>query len=199
MENNEKVLTPEESLQLISRTIASIKDDFRRDNYYFILWGWVVSLASISQFAMLRVLISMKSYEHLNLYSFLIWGIMIAIGISLQYYHELKSKPRIARGHMGKFFNILWQCSGAAIIIALLISQKLHTYPSPFILLIVGIATLISGRLINFKPLIYGGIAFFIFAVTASFINNEYQLLIFTAAIVAGYIIPGYMLKYSKV
>jgi hypothetical protein len=199
METNDKVLTPEESLQLISKTIAGIKENYKKDNYYFILWGWIVSLAGVSQFAMLRVLISMKSYEHLNLYSCLIWGIVIAIGVSLQYYHELKSEPRITISHLGKFFNILWQCNGAAIIFAVFISLKLHTYPSPFILIIVGAATLISGRLIKFKPLIYGGIAFFVFAVIASFINNEYQLLIFTAAIITGYIIPGYMLKNSKV
>jgi hypothetical protein len=198
METNDKVLTPEESLQLISRTIAGIKENYKKDNYYFILWGWIVSLASISQFAMLRILISMKLYENLNLYSFLIWGFFIGIGISLQYYHIFKQESRIATGHLGKFFKILWQCSGVAIILAVLISVKLHVFPNPFVLTIAGLSTLVSGRLIRFKPLIYGGIAFFVFAVGASYFNNEYQLLIGAAAIVTGYLIPGYILKHSK-
>jgi hypothetical protein len=198
METNDKVLTPEESLQLITKTIASIKENYKKDNYYFILWGWMVTLASVSQFAMLRILISMKSYENLNLYSFLIWGIIIAVGVFLQYYHILRKESLDATGHMGKFFKILWQSSGIAIILAVLISIKLHVFPNPFVLTIAGLATLVSGRLINFKPLIFGGISFFVFAIAASFYNNEYQLLIGAAAIIAGYIIPGYMLKHSK-
>jgi hypothetical protein len=198
METNDKVLTPEESLQLITKTIASIKENYKKDNYYFILWGWMVTLASVSQFAMLRILISMKSYENLNLYSFLIWGIIIAVGVFLQYYHRLRKESLDATGHMGKFFKILWQSSGIAIILAVLISIKLHVFPNPFVLTIAGLATLVSGRLINFKPLIFGGISFFVFAIAASFYNNEYQLLIGAAAIIAGYIIPGYMLKHSK-
>jgi hypothetical protein len=196
---NEKKLSPEESLELISKTIAGIKENYKHDNYYFILWGWIVLMASISQFAMLRVLILIKSYEHINLYSFLIWGLLITIGFCLQYYHILRKEPNIVTGHLGKFFKILWQCSGVAIILAVLFSLKLHVYPNPFVLTIAGLATLISGRLISFKPLIFGGIAFFALGIAASFINNEYQLLIGAAAIVTGYLIPGYMLKYSKV
>jgi hypothetical protein len=198
MKTNDKVLTPEESLQLITKTIASIKENYKKDNYYFILWGWIVSLASVSQFAMLRILISMKSYENLNLYSFLIWGILIGVGIILQYYHIFGKEPRIITTQLGKFFKILWQCCGMAIILAVLISIKLHVFPNPFVLTIAGLGTLISGRLISFRPLIYGGIAFFVFAVAASFFNNEYQLLIGAVAIVTGYLIPGYILKHSK-
>ena len=198
MENNEKVLTPEESLQLISRTIASIKEDFRRDNYYFILWGWVISLACILQFTMLRALISIKAYEHLNLYSWIIWGILVAIGTALGYRHRSGKDTGIIKSHTGKFFIILWQTSGVAMVLAVLISLKYHIIPGPFILTITGLATLISGRLISFKPLIYGGIAFFAFAAAASFLNNEYQLLISASAIIVGYLVPGYMLKSSK-
>jgi len=198
METNDKVLTPEESLQLISQTIAGLKENYKKDNHYFILWGWIVSLASISQFAMLRVLISMKAYDHLNLYSWLIWGILIATGISLQNYYKFRNGQRTVKSHLGKFFTILWQCSGAAIVLAVIISVNLHVYPNPFVLIIAGLATLISGRLIRFKPLIYGGIAFFAFAIAASFFNNEYQLAICSAAFVTGYLIPGYILKYSK-
>jgi hypothetical protein len=147
---------------------------------------------------MLRVFISMKAYEHLNLYSWLIWGILVAIGISLNYQHRSGKEASIVKGHIGRFFRILWETSGAAMLLAVLLSLKLHVYPGTFILTIAGLATLISGRLISFKPLIYGGIAFFAFAIAASFLNNEYQLLISAAAIITGYLVPGYMLKSSK-
>jgi hypothetical protein len=40
MENEKQSFTPEESLELISRTIASYKSSYKRKNYYFLLWGW---------------------------------------------------------------------------------------------------------------------------------------------------------------
>jgi hypothetical protein len=198
MENEEKMLTPEESLQLITRTIEGIKENFKQDNYYFILWGWIVSIASILQFAMIRILIIMNNPELIKLYSWLLWGILFAFGIALQFNHIRRKIASKTKSQLGKFFKILWQCSGIALVLAVIISQKLHVFPNPFVLTIAGLATLISGRLINYKPLIFGGIAFFIFAVAASFITNEYQLLIGTAAIITGYLVPGYLLKNTK-
>jgi hypothetical protein len=55
-----------------------------------------------------------------------------------------------------------------------------------------------TGFIIRFKPIIYGGIIFWIFSIVSVFILNEYQLVIYAVAMVLGNIIPGYMLKYSK-
>ena len=65
-------------------------------------------------------------------------------------------------------------------------------------LLIAGLATTTSGLLIKFKPLIIGGIAFFIFSIATTFVSNEYLSLITGAAIICGYLIPGYFLKSAK-
>jgi hypothetical protein len=66
-------------------------------------------------------------------------------------------------------------------------------------LLITGIATTTTGLVIKFKPLILGGITFFIFSIAATFVSNEYISLIVCVAIICGYIIPGYFLKSAKV
>ena len=65
-------------------------------------------------------------------------------------------------------------------------------------LLIAGIATTTSGLLIKFKPLTLGGMAFFIFSIATAFVSNEYIALITGAAIVCGYLIPGYLLKSAE-
>jgi uncharacterized membrane protein YgaE (UPF0421/DUF939 family) len=66
-------------------------------------------------------------------------------------------------------------------------------------LLIAGMATTTSGLLIKYRPVILGGMAFFVFSIAATFITNEYISLIVFGAIICGYLIPGYFLKSAKV
>ena len=65
-------------------------------------------------------------------------------------------------------------------------------------LLIGGIATTTTGLAIKFKPLIFGGMSFFIFSIASTFVTNEYLALVVCAAIICGYLIPGYFLKAAK-
>jgi hypothetical protein len=196
---NEKKFTPEESLQLISQTIAGYKSTQKSKNYYFLLWGWVVALACISHFALLRILLRMEMYTNIGTYSWLLWVLFVFAGLSIQFVHiyRLKQKIRV-RSHLEKYMSILWQVSGAAMIIAGAISYILHIYPGPLVFTIAGLATLVTGLQTQFRPLIVGGIILLGSAVTASFFLNEYQLLINAGSIVCGYLIPGYMLKSSK-
>ncbi len=199
METEKQSFTPEESLELISRTIASYKSSYKRNNYYFLLWGWIISLASISHFAILRLLLKNEAYDNINLYSILNWGIFVLAGILIQYLHIYKVKRETkVTSHLEKYMSVLWQVGGASMILAGLISMKLHIYPVPFILTIAGFATVVTGVQIKFKPLFYGGLFMFIAAAVSTFFQNEYQLLINAAALVAGYLIPGYMLNSVK-
>lgn len=70
--------------------------------------------------------------------------------------------------------------------------------PFTFTMLIGGVGTLVSGLNLRFRPLIIGGILFFISAVTSIFIAEEYRPLVHGIAVIIGYLIPGYLLKYSK-
>jgi hypothetical protein len=65
-------------------------------------------------------------------------------------------------------------------------------------LLIAGIATTTTGLLLKFRPVIIGGMAFFLFSIATTFVPNEYNALLTSAAIVCGYLIPGYFLKSAK-
>ena len=63
----------------------------------------------------------------------------------------------------------------------------------PLILTMAAMPTFISGVLIKFKPLITGGITFWIFALVAHFGGQELSALAVPAAMLTGYLIPGYL------
>ncbi len=49
METNEKVLKPEESLQIIEKMINRTKENIHENSFYFLLWGWIVLLVNLGQ------------------------------------------------------------------------------------------------------------------------------------------------------
>jgi hypothetical protein len=55
--------------------------------------------------------------------------------------------------------------------------------------------TLVSGMILKFRPLIFGGIGFWVFGILGFLVSMETQPLIGAAAIICGYLIPAYLLK----
>jgi hypothetical protein len=96
------------------------------------------------------------------------------------------------------YIKKLWIVTAASFFIATLLCVRLEIAPPPIMLLIAGIATTTSGLLIKFRPVIIGGMAFFIFSIATTFVSNEYIALIVGASIICGYLIPGYLLKSAK-
>ena len=64
-----------------------------------------------------------------------------------------------------------------------------------YILLLAGYPTFLSGFIIKFKPLIFGGICFWVVALLVHFAGPCLAPLGTPVAMLIGYLIPGYMLK----
>lgn len=199
MEKQTSPMSAEESLKIISEMLTKTREVLRNDSFYFLLWGWTVTFACVFNFALIRYLLSTGQHEKINLYSLISWGTVIFICIFLQFWHIFKKeKTTKVKTYLGDFIAVLWQANGVLIMIAWFFCMKYHIFPSPFILAICGCATFVTGILFKFKPMIAGSIFFILFAFTALWVQNEYQLLISAAAIIAGYLIPGYNLKSHK-
>jgi hypothetical protein len=200
MEETSKNFTPMESLEIIGRFIMNYKKNFKESSFYFLLWGWVVLLASLSHFLILTALLNAKDYGMIGTFSMVNWISFTVAGMVIQIFHFRKTAGReITRSHIDQFIRSLWQATAIAIVLIIFLCIKTQNYyPSPFILTVIGLSTLVTGITIKFRPLVFGGIIFFVLAVAGSFIYNEYQLLINALAITLGYLVPGYMLRASK-
>ena len=195
----ENDLTPEESFTIINKAISNFKMNYRENAKIFLLWGWILTGAGISNFIILRVLRSKEAYELMGPYSLGNWAFFFLAGFTAMFFLLRKlNKERKVYSHLDSYFNKLWQVSAATFFVGTFICVKLGIMPPPVMLLIAGLATTVSGLFIKFKPLIFGGIAFFVFSIAATFVNNEYVALLTSAAIACGYLIPGYLLKSAK-
>jgi hypothetical protein len=204
MEKNS--LTPEESFNIINKAISNFKMNYKENAQVFLLWGWILTLASISNFVILKILGSWKAHELMagkwelkGLFILGNWVVFILIGFIILYFMVRKlNKNKKVYSHIDKFIDYLWWVTAASFVIATIICLIMRIEPPILMLLIAGIATTTTGLVIKFKPLIFGGMSFFIFSVATTFVTNEYLALLVGVAIICGYLIPGYFLKAAK-
>ncbi len=204
MEKNN--LTPEESFDIINKAISNFKMNYKENARVFLLWGWILTLASISNFIILKILSGREAHELMagkwelkGLFILGNWIIFCLIGFIILYFMVRKiNRDKKVYSHIDKFVEKLWWVTAASFGIATIICFIMRIEPPVLMLLIAGIATTTTGLIIKFKPLILGGMSFFIFSVATTFVTNEYLALLVGAAIICGYLIPGYFLKAAK-
>jgi len=199
-------LTPEESFDIINKAIANFKMNYKESGKVFLLWGWILTLACFSNFIILKILqsteaheLTVGNWELTGLFIIGNWVVFSLIGFVILFFMERKiNKVKKVYSYLESYIKKLWIVTAVSFFIAALLCIKLGIAPPPIMLLIAGIATTTSGLLIRFRPLTIGGIIFFIFSIATTFVSDEYLALITGAAIICGYLIPGYLLKSAK-
>ncbi len=189
----EKEIQPNESILLIQQMIHVAKNKLADDGFFLILWGWLVFGASMAQYIMLQM-------EMNN--NWIVWPVMTAIGVTTSIiYSTKKSKERKVKTHIDKALDYVWGAFGIGLFLTLLM-MGVHGIKASyfFLMLLYGIGTFISGGILNYKPLVYGGICSFVMAIVANFVGKPEQLLCVSVALLLSYIIPGHMLRneYKK-
>jgi hypothetical protein len=187
---SEQALGPEESLEIISDAILRTREDIKKNSYPFLLWGWLVTSASFL-FYILAQLTSFKYY-------FLPFPILAIIGVfSTIFYYRKKMMPSTLT-YLQYFLSRLWMILGLAFFLTVFVSVNQGLVPFAFTLIIAGIGTLVSGLTMKFNPLIWGGALFFCASIVCVFVPDELKVLVHGFAIIAGYLVPGYILKGSN-
>ncbi len=199
METNEKSMTPEESIQIIRKSILNSRKNLKENGFYYLFWGWLLVFASLTNYFLIRYLHFRKMYEQIFIASSIAWGIFVAVGFAVIFIYLNKTgKKDAVITHLDRIITTLWMTSGVTFVLISLFCYRYESYPTPYILAVTGMATFISGMVIRFKPLIAGGILFAVASVISIFVPPLSQLLVFAISLVLGFLIPGYLLKTAK-
>jgi hypothetical protein len=183
----EKEMSPQESLLLISSMIEKTRVTFSDSSQYFLLWGYAVLIASVSQFIMISV-----NYDK-NSMAWLIIIPALAIHFILV---ARNSKREKVSTYISEANGYLWMGIGFSFLVMSFIFAKISwQYSFPFYVLFYALGTFVSGSLIRFKPLIIGGVISFVIAAGISFFDYKIQMLLVALSILVSYIIPGHMLR----
>jgi len=183
--------SPQESLKLIQKMIEKTRHDMGDNSKYFLLWGWVTFIACIGQYLLKNVFNYEKHY--------LVWLLIIPAIILSTYMGFKEGKKQRASTYIGDSMKYLWMGMGISFFVLSMIIMRTGWVNNGFsyFIMLYGLGTFISGKFLQFKPLVYGGIAAWAMAIASAFLNNEYQVLFGAAAILVSYIIPAYLLKHK--
>lgn len=188
MNTPEKQMTHEESLALIQSMILTARNKVAEDGFQFLLWGILVIVASLVNYLLFTTGFADKAG--------LVWLILPIVGWPISYiYEKRKDKSQQVETYADKNAGYVWIAYGITMFFTIFYSIYIKASPIPFILLLTGMATFTSGLTLKFRPLIFGGIVFWLFAVATFFTEPAIHLLLNAVAIALGYLIPGCMLR----
>jgi hypothetical protein len=184
--------SPQDSLNLIQLMIDKTKQGMSENGLHFLVWGWITFIACTSQFVLKHI------YDYPRHY--LVWWLVVP-GVVFSIYQSAKEKKRQkVKTYVGESIKYLWIGMGLAYIVLSMILSKIGWDKSvyPFFILLYGLGTYISGSIIQFRPLVVGGLFAFGIAVGSAFVEYDYQMLFAAGAILVSYIIPAYILRARK-
>jgi len=186
----EQKITEHESLQLIHQMIQVAKADHRENGDGWLIWGWLLFIASISS--------AVLSYLQMKEYIAWIWTGTLIVGMIIYIlFHVLKKKVEKVKTYVQELLDRLgtgFFISLFAIIAAGFINKTSFGFGYYFIL--YGFWMYIHGSAIRFRPLIVGAFVNWMSAIAIFLLSDMGQIMIISSiAVLIGYLIPGYMLQ----
>lgn len=184
-------MSGEQSLAIITAMIESTRKDLRDNGSWYLLWGWLVFIASCLHYILLKA-------GHTAPY--IAWFLMPLGGVISIIKGRKEDKQQKVKTQVDQFMKHVLIAFLVSLFMVLGFMSKLGLSTYPMLMMVYGVWLYISGSMIGFRPLQTGGMINWALAILAFFASFEMQLLILAAAVLLGYIIPGYLLRsrYNK-
>lgn len=191
MENQTKPLTGEESLRIITEMIHKTRCNIKHGSFHLLLWGWLILVCSLADYLIRQFTDFEKSY--------MVWWLTIPAVFVSMIYGFRKGRMQTVYTYTDRVYMWTWMAAlpTAAILILMLVGNQVNFIGS-FMLLLFALPTFLSGIMIKFKPLIIGGISFWVLALIGHFSGPHIESLSIPIAMLMGYLIPGYILRKEE-
>ena len=193
MENNEKIMSSQESLKIISDMINRTKMNLQQGSFHLLFWGTLILVCSLSEY----LLYTFTPFEN----PWRVWLLTLpGVFVSL-IYGFIKGSRQTVYTYAERIYMWLWLgfLFTAIILFVFFGFENRMQNIGSYILMLAAFPTFLSGVIIKFKPLILGGISIWILSLIGFFAGPSIGPLAVPVAMITGYLIPGYMLKKDRV
>jgi len=187
----DKDISETESLLIIQQMIQTAKNEQKDDGKGWILWGWLLFLASVTTYL---------NIEAGWFSTFYFWNLFGIFGLLLLFWQTVVHffiKPAV---RVQTYTNDLFKKLNMGFFISLMliiVSMNLGVQPQKGFALLLGLYgfwILIYGTVLHFKPSILGAYVVWALAFGSLFVSSfQHTMILHAAAVLIGYIIPGYM------
>jgi hypothetical protein len=185
-------LDPNKSLEIITEMIQSTRYQLGRDKFIYLMWGYLVLVSAVAHY----ILGYMAGIHE----AYWVWLTMPVGGIISGIYYGRMDRNASVKTFTDRVLSAIWIAFIMALIIFLISATMIGwNIIYPVLMVMYGVGTFSSGRILQFKPLWIGGVLSMLVGAIAFHQPMQVQLLLMATAVLVSYVIPGHMLpKASK-
>ena len=186
----EKKMTEEESLHLIHQMIQVAKADHRENVSGWLIWGWLLFIASVSS--------AILTYMKITGYISWVWSGILVIGVGIYIvFHVMKRRDEKVKTYVQELLDRLGNGFFISLFVIVAASFIVKTsYGFGYYYILYAFWMYIHGSAIRFRPLMVGAYVNWVAAIAIFLIKDTAPIMIVSAiAVLIGYLIPGYMLQ----
>lgn len=179
---------PQNQLQLIESMIQKARNDFKESGTLYLIWGFVILFCSMVQFS--------GNYFYNSDWGFVWMLTWVTVVVQIIIIRKEKRKKKVSTYTdeiIGSIWIVFFICM--VLLAFILISHKATESILPALLVMYGIPTFLSGTLIKFNLLKWGGACCWLLAILCSFTALPFQILYIGAAVIIAWIFPGIFLR----
>lgn len=190
MQDN-KEMTEHESLLIIQQMISTAKKEQKDDGKGWIIWGWMLFIASI---------LTVLNLHFLWINTFFFWNVFGLITLPVMIFDFIKGfiykKTKRVRTYTRSLFDKL-NTGFFICLMFIILSMNLGVSPVKGFALLIGLYgfwILIYGTALDFRPSVIAAFVAWGFGMIALFQQQFLPvMLLHAAAVLSGYIIPGHI------
>jgi hypothetical protein len=197
----QEIFDPKDSLELIDKMIRKAKGSYHETGLGSILWGVVVTTCAMITW--LQIYFSF----HLPFDIWLLTAIAIIPQIIISYQEK---KERHALRYEDQALDYIWGVFGIGIFLLVLIHSFLFSelreqagqsisivgkYSSSYFLLLYGIPTIITGAIMRFNLMLWGGVVCWGMLIVSLYTDYPTDMLLTALSAICAWLIPGIKLR----
>ena len=205
----EKKLTEQESLHLITMMINKAKESYHDTGIGAIMWGAVIAICSLVRLSEVHFRYRLP----FDIYLLTLVAIIPQILISIR-----EKKERKVKAYDDPYLDYIWLGFGICIFLLILICNNIfnewgawtnqykpatgngnsygfYEFVGPLFLMLYGMPTFITGAACKFKPLLWGGIFCWFCCIVAVYTSIKIDLLLTAASAILAWLVPGVIME----
>ena len=188
------ILTPEESLLLISKTIKETKQRFKDNGHIIILWGVLMFTVFFSQY-IFSITGLYKKFD-------IIWTVILfPLGAiyTFIYIRKTVKKKNLPKTLLSRVIETMgWTMGLNLMILGFLFSRQLGDAMAPVFIILLALSMIVIGASIEFKPLFIGGLLMNLIGFCTFYLARDYHGFSMMLGAIVGLIIPGILLNKAR-
>jgi uncharacterized protein with PQ loop repeat len=205
----DKKLTGQESLNLITAMINKAKDSYHDTGIGAMMWGSVIAIASLVKLSEIHFNYKLP----FDIYLLTLAAIIPQVFITIK-----ERKERKVKSYDDKYMDYIWMGFGISIFLLIHITNNVFStwgpvaaeyknitgntssfrffeFVSPLFLMLYGMPTFVTGAACKFKPMLYGGLFCWICSVITVYTSIKIDLLLTALSAIVAWLIPGILME----